>query len=181
MKKVIFLALMALLTIQSKSQGTAETVKSPVKWYTIQEAEKLYQKDPRPIFVDTYTDWCGWCKKMDRETFTNPVIANILNTKFYPVKFNAESKESVTFMGHTYINDGKAGNANQLAVALLGGQLSYPTVVFLFAKDDKLQAQPVPGFREPKDMEVLLSFFADKAYTTQTWDAFQSNFKGKIQ
>ncbi len=181
MKKVIFFALLALVTFQSKSQSTAETVKSPVKWYTIQEAEKLNQKSPRPIFVDTYTDWCGWCKKMDRETFTNPVIANILNTKFYPVKFNAESKESVTFMGHTFVNDGKSGNANQLAVALLGGQLSYPTVVFIVPGKDKPMVQPVPGFREPKDMEVLLSFFGDKAYTTQTWDAFQSSFKGKIQ
>jgi thioredoxin-related protein len=181
MKRLIFLALITLVTIQSKAQSTAETVKSPVKWYTIQEAEKLNQKDPRPIFVDTYTDWCGWCKKMDRETFTNPVIANILNTKFYPVKFNAESKESVTFMGHTFVNDGKAGNAHQLAVALLGGQLSYPTVVFIIPDKDKPKVQPVPGFREPKDMEVLLSFFGEKAYLTQSWDAFQSSFKGKIQ
>ena len=69
------------------------------------------------------------------------------------------------FLGKTYINDGKAGNANQLAVALLNGQLSYPTVVFLTIGDGgKVTADPVPGFREPKDMEALLSYFADKAF-----------------
>ena len=45
---------------------------------------------------------------MDRETFLNSVIADILNTKFYPVKFDAEGKESVTFFGQTFVNDGKS-------------------------------------------------------------------------
>ena len=119
---------------------------------------------------------------MDQETFTNPVIAEILNTSFYPVKFNAEGAESISFFGQTFINDGKYGKAHQLAVALLQGKLSYPTVVFM-TKDDnnKISASPVPGFRQPKEMETLLRFFADKAYVTQSWQDFQTNFKGKIQ
>jgi uncharacterized protein YyaL (SSP411 family) len=78
-KAIIILSLVSLATI---SFGQA----SPVKWYSIEEAAALAQADPRPIFVDTYTDWCGWCKKLDKDTFSNPVIADILNTKYYPVK-----------------------------------------------------------------------------------------------
>ena len=118
---------------------------------------------------------------MDKDTFTNSVISDMLNNKFYPVKFNAEGKESVTFLGQTFINDGKSGNAHQLAVALLQGQLSYPTVVFLTQKDGKFGVAPVPGYKPPKEMEMLLSFFATKAYDTQSWDEFQKGFKGKIQ
>jgi len=182
MKKSLIISLLILSSFTVKSQVVSTSNNSSVKWVTIQEAENLNKKTPKPFFIDTYTDWCGWCKKMDKETFTNPVISDLLNNKFYPVKFDAEGSESVTFLGQTFINDGKAGKAHQLAVALLQGQLSYPTVVFLTTqKDGKLGVSPVPGFKEPKEMEILLSFFADKAYETQTWEAFQKSFQGKVK
>jgi thioredoxin-related protein len=173
MKTYLILLSLSIISLSGYSQ------KSNIKWYSIEEAEKLIRESPRPIFIDTYTDWCGWCKKLDQETFSNPVIADILNNKFYPVKFDAEGKEIVNFQGRTFINDGKAGKAHQLAVALLKGQLSYPTVVFLDEKGQLLT--PVPGYRVPKDMEVLLSFFAEKAYEKQKWEDFQKSFIGKVQ
>jgi thioredoxin-related protein len=182
MKKSFIIVLLILEVVTAKAQNAKSAEQSAVKWFTIQEAEKLNKQSPRPMFIDTFTDWCGWCKKMDKDTFTNPVISDILNNKFYPVKFNAEGKESVDFMGKTFINDGKSGNAHQLAIALLNGQLSYPTVVFLYPqKNGQLAAAPVAGYKEPKEMEVLLSFFAEKAYETQKWEDFQKTFKGKVQ
>jgi len=181
MKRFFLILLIASVTYNTFSQIPASQGKSEIKWHTIQEAEKLFNKSPRPIFIDTYTDWCGWCKKMDSETFTDPVIADILNTKFYPVKFNAEVKDSVTFLGQTFINDGTAGKTHQLAIALLQGQLSYPTVVFMTKEDEKFAVSPVQGFRVAKEMEVLLSFFADDAYKTRKWDEFQKSFVGKVQ
>jgi thioredoxin-related protein len=118
---------------------------------------------------------------MDKETFTNPVIIDILNSKFYPVKFDAEGKENVTFLGQTFLNDGKYGKAHQLAVALLQGQLSYPTVVFLTQDSGKIGVSPVPGFKQAGEMEVLLSFFSDKAYQSQNWEVYQKSFVGKVK
>lgn len=153
--------------------------KAGVKWYNIEEAEKLAKENPKPLMVDTFTDWCGWCKKLDQDTFSNPVVAEILNTKFYPVKFDAEGKNPVTFQGQIFINDGKTGEAHQFAFALLRGQLSYPNLAFF---NDKLQLLTnVPGYREPKEMEVLLSFIAEKAYDKQNYQEYEKGFTGKVK
>ena len=72
-----------------------------VKWYSFEEAVELNKTKPKKILVDVYTDWCGWCKKMDQNTFSHPVIAEYINKNFYAVKFDAESKEAIKFKEYT--------------------------------------------------------------------------------
>jgi len=170
------LALLLLLTIPAFLLS-AQT--APVKWYSIEEAVNLAKSDPRPIFVDTYTDWCGWCKKLDKDTFSNPVIADILNTKFYAVKFDAEGSEPVTFQGRRFINDGKIGKTHQLAYALLQGQLGYPSIVFLTSQSELIT--PVSGYRTPAQIEPMLMYFAGTSWQNQSFDDFMKTFKGKLQ
>lgn len=173
MKKSFIILLLVTAGLNLSAQKTT------VKWYTIEEAEKLSKTNPRPMIIDAYTDWCSWCKKLDQDTFSNSVIAEILNTKYYPVKFDAEGKYPVTFQGTKYINDGKSGRTHQLTNALITGQGGYPNMVFI---NDKLQLLTnVPGYREPKEMEPLLMFFAEKAYEKQDFQAYQKAFKGKVQ
>lgn len=175
MKKTILITIFcALLSIMAYSQ------ENDVKWYTIEEAEKLMNEAPKPLFIDTYTDWCGWCKRMDSETFSNSVIANILNNDFYPVKFDAESSDEVTFFGQKFINDGTAGKAHQLAIALLQGNLAYPTVVILTPKDGKIYVTPIAGYKVPKELELILSFFKDSSNMDKDFSDFQKNFVSQI-
>jgi uncharacterized protein YyaL (SSP411 family) len=173
MKKLLFSLLIAAAGLVVSAQDTA------VKWYTIEEASALAKTNPRPIFVDTYTDWCGWCKKLDKDTFSNPVIAEILNTKYYAVKFDAEGKDPVTFQGRKFINDGSLGKTHQLAYALLQGKLGYPTVVFLTASSELIT--PVSGYKTPAQIEPMLHYFAGTSWQKQGYDEFLKTFKGKAQ
>jgi uncharacterized protein YyaL (SSP411 family) len=173
MKKLLFSLLIAAAGLVVSAQDTA------VKWYTIEEASALAKTNPRPIFVDAYTDWCGWCKKLDKDTFSNPVIAEILNTKYYAVKFDAEGKDPVTFQGRKFINDGSLGKTHQLAYALLQGKLGYPTVVFLTASSELIT--PVSGYKTPAQIEPMLHYFAGTSWQKQGYDEFLKTFKGKAQ
>lgn len=174
MRRAIIISIICILSSLMAHSQTG------VKWYTIEEAEKLMNETPKPLFIDTYTDWCSWCKKMDKETFTEPVIAEMLNNDFYAVKFDAETKDEITFMGQKFINDGSAGKAHQLAVSLLQGQLAYPTVVILTPKDGKIYISPIPGYKVPEEMEIIMSYLKDSSNMGKDFSDFQKNFVSKI-
>ena len=158
MKKLFGYFLLIFLLIAAKPPETAT-----VKWYTIEQALALNEHAPRKIMVDVFTDWCGWCKVMDQQTFHDPVIAKILNEKYYPVKFNAETRDTIVFQGRTFVNDGQGTrSAHQLAVAMLNGKLSYPNIVFIDENNQLITA--IPGFRKPEEMEQILEYIGQSLY-----------------
>jgi len=173
MKKFVILIFFILPSFLLSGQTTE------VKWFTIEEAAALTKANPRPIFVDVYTTWCGWCKVLDRETFPDSVIAELLNTKYYAVKFDAESKSPITFQGRTFVNDGSLGKYHQLAYALLQGKLSFPTVVFLTEKSELIT--PLPGFRKAAEMEPFLVYFSGSEWQKKAFDEFIKGFIGQVK
>jgi thioredoxin-related protein len=159
------------------SASTAsKSAEAKINWVTFEEAIEKNKKKPKKIFIDVYTDWCGWCKVMDKQTFTDPIIIEYINQNYYAVKFNAEGSQPITFKDKKYefVPSGNRGY-HQLAAELLQGRLSYPTVVFLDEKMDLLQ--PVPGFRKPPEMDLMLKFFGGNHYKTTSYDIFQQQYK----
>lgn len=176
MKKILLI----ITAIVLSTITYAKEKDTPIKWYTFQEAIKLQKENPKMIFVDVYTDWCGWCKKMDKSTFSNEVIAKYMNENYYPVKFDAEMKAEVEFKGKTYINSGKSrGSSHDLAKALLNGQMSYPSYAFLTKEADLLTV--VQGYMKANDFEPILYFFGGNHYKDTEWKEFKSTFKGSVK
>ena len=187
MKKLIVLIIISIFVTKGYSQEKKSAVAQQqvvevvkLKWYTLEEAEKLNKVKPKKFLIDVYTDWCGWCKKMDKETFNHPVIAAYLNENFYPVKFNAETNDTIVFNGGKYINLNKgARSTHPLAASLLGWRMSYPSIVYLSENLEYLG--PMPGYKTADQMEMILSFIAQDKFKTVTMEDFQKTFVGKIK
>jgi thioredoxin-related protein len=164
---------------------TLHTVHSQIQWMTMNEALEAQEQEPKKIFADMYTDWCGPCKMMDKNTFTNPDFVDYVNTHYYPVKFNAEGNESVTYKDFEYTNPnykpelkGKRNAQHLFANALkISG---YPTVIFFDENADVIA--PLVGYRTADQLEIFLKMIAKDDYkkltTEESWQAYQEDFEG---
>jgi thioredoxin-related protein len=123
-----------------------------INWLTFEEAAAKTAIQPKMILVDVYTDWCGWCKKMDKNTFTDAKVITYINDNFYPVKINAEdSKNKFTFKGKEYT---EASMAKAMRVN------SYPNFVIMDPAMENITQ--LPGYREPQPFLSGLSGLMDK-------------------
>jgi thioredoxin-related protein len=177
MKKLVSIIIILVLTGWfTGSYAQTPSAASKIKWLDFDEAMAANKKKPKKIFLDMYTDWCGWCKKMDQTTFVNPVVVDYMNENFYAVKFNAERKDTVEFQGKTYANSNPSGkrSSHQLAQTLMSGRMSYPSYVFLDEQSNRITI--VPGYRKAPEFESILNFIASDAYKTKKWEEFVSGF-----
>jgi len=148
--RILFILAIAIVFLGCKNNS--ETTANEIKWLTIKEANEVLIKGTNKKFVvDVYTDWCHWCKVMDKNTFSDPEVISYLNENFHMVKFNAEQKESVVHRGIEYNWQAMGRNGvNGLGIELLSGRMSYPSLVYL---NEKLEPIVVsPGYKEPQQL-----------------------------
>ncbi len=167
MTKIRYITLFFLFTCL----GTIPSI-AQINWLTWEEAQAKNQVEPRKFIIDVYTQWCGWCKKMDKATFQQPDISSYINKNYYAVKFDAETKTDINFKNKPYkfVRQGSSGY-HELAAEITFGKLSYPTLVFL---DEKLNViQPIPGYKDPGSLDKIMKYFAEDYYKTTPWKKYE--------
>ena len=165
---------------KNKKKATVAAAEQ-INWLSIEEAVELSKKEPRKVIVDVYASWCGWCKKMDKQTYTHPEIVKYINKKYYAVKLDAESRKNFKLGGRTYsyVRQGRGG-ANMLAVELLDGMIQLPSTVILDETFSKVQV--VNGFLKAQDMDKVLHYFGDGYYEKKiSQGVFERNFRSRIK
>ena len=175
MKKLLLLGL--LLVVGSM---TAQKI----NWMSMEEALAAQEKQPKKIFMDVYTTWCGPCKLLDRNTFSDAQVAKFINDNYYAVKFNAEGDEELTYQDFTYTNPnyqpGRKGRNSQHLFAHALKITGYPSLVFF--KEDGTLIQAIAGYKTPQQLEIFLKMIANDDYkkltTAEAWQDYQENFKG---
>ncbi len=178
---VLLFGVVAFTTKESSKKPTAQATE--IHWMSLDEALAAQKVKPKKIMMDAYTNWCGPCKMLDRNTFHDPNVVQYVNEHFYAVKFNAEGNEKVTYKGKTYTNPNynpakpNSRNASHQLSRYFRIN-SYPTIIFLDEEAGYLT--PVKGYRSPKQLELYLKLFGENDYktlkTSADWEAYQKNF-----
>lgn len=152
-----------------------------IEWLSFEEAVKRNETNPKKIIVDVYTSWCGWCKKMDANTFTNPTIVRYINKHYWAVKLNAERKDTIILGSQQFVNENleRKRGPHQLAVALLNGKMTYPSIVYL-DESVELMHPAIAGYQDPKSLEEIIKYFGEGSYQTTPWDEYLKAFKSEI-
>ncbi len=151
--KKIFLALIITL-------GALTAQAQEIKWMSMDEALAAQKKKAKPIFMDVFTDWCGPCKMLDKNTFHDAEVVKYISENYYAVKFNAESNSEINYKGKKYTNpqynpDRKGRNAVHEFAMFLGIR-AYPSMIVFDAKGEV--KEPIVGYYQPSQLlEALKS------------------------
>ncbi len=158
------------------SFGKVNEEENAINWLSWDEAMELNKENPRKIFIDVYTDWCGWCKRMDKSTFIDPEVVSYMNVHFYAIKLDAEQKEDIVWNGNTfkYKKGGRRG-VHELAYSLLDGKLGYPAFVYLDEEYSRIMISP--GFKQAVQIMDELQFAQGEHYKTTDFKTFQKSIK----
>jgi len=170
------------LLILSYFSASSFAQSNQIQWHSIEEVEALQMKEARKVLMDVYTTWCGPCKLMMKNTFSNKNVIEYINKHYYAVKFDAESGKDVTFKGNVYSNPDYNPNAYRKASHQLAQAFnvnSYPTVIYM---DENMEViAPIKGYLKPDQIELYLKLFAENIYlevkSKDDFQKFQANFK----
>ncbi|MEO6456134.1 MAG: DUF255 domain-containing protein [Ginsengibacter sp.] len=143
-------------------------------WSGLKEISVKLKKQEKPVLIDLYTDWCHWCKVMDKKTYGNQKVINYLSKNFYVAKVNAETKDSLTWDTKTYFYNSHY-LINEFALYATKGQPGFPTTVILPSENS--QPISISGFLEPKELEPILKYFGEREYLTKTFTEYKKTFK----
>lgn len=184
MKTKILLPLLLLVVVSAlagwRLNGDANREASTkINWMSFEEAVAKNKKQPRKMVIDVYTDWCGWCKKMDASTFSDVQIAEYVNNNYYPVKLDAEMRDTVIFdeRAFTFVVQNPTTNRgfHQLAASLLDGKMSYPSIVVLDEQFNRIGL--VASYMDIPTFDRMIKYYGGNYHKTTPFEDFAKAYK----
>ncbi|MBL7811369.1 MAG: DUF255 domain-containing protein [Bacteroidetes bacterium] len=147
-----------LQTVEKDNPTDTTAPASTITWLDFESGYAKAAKENKILLIDVYTDWCGWCKVMDRETYTNAEVIQAVNKDFVTVKLNPEKNR-------TYKFGDKSMAADELHAWLgYGRTFGYPTTYFMMKPGSTEERYSQAGYLEaPQFMKILTIVLGKKS------------------
>jgi thioredoxin-related protein len=179
--KTVLIAVGILLSVQTVSAGDAPVARATntatmkesaepggIQWLSFDEGIAKAQKENKPIVIDFYTTWCGYCKKMDAGTFKDPEVVRYMRENFVGVRVNGEATSMVS-------HEGERISERELARSF--GVRGFPTFWFLDSTGGKIG--PAPGYKPKESFLPLLRYVGGSHYKTMSYESYLKKEDGQ--
>jgi thioredoxin-related protein len=153
--------LVAVLIMETGTVAALGGDKNELRWSALDQGLIEANRTGKKILIDVYTTWCGWCKKMDTDTYSNARVSSYLQSHYVLVKLNAESSKQLTYKGEKY---------SEQDFARAFGVDGYPTILFL-----KSNGEPITkysGYANAATFHDVVSYIAEDHYLTKKYDEY---------
>lgn len=159
MKSLFAVTLVVLAAILGGSMSTANL--NGFEWKNVNDALEAAPKQNKKIILDVYTDWCGWCKRMDKDTYADSAVSAYISEHYIASKMNPEKEGTVKFDNREF-SQAQFGAAMEIK--------GYPATAFFNEKGELLTV--VGGYIKAKEFLMILKFFGEDIYKTTSWDDY---------
>jgi len=116
-----------------------------IKWYSYDEGLALGKADKKKVYINFYADWCGYCRKMEKETFQDSRVISFLNQNYISIRINSDKEKKLS---------------RQYNVSGL------PANIFVSDTGENIGNQP--GYLGPADFMKVITFVYEEKYKPKT-------------
>ena len=129
--------IISLLIFTLVFSNIAAAQKATINWISFEQLDDSLRAKPKKVLISFYADWCSYCKKMERVAYKNSKVVTLLNSEYYAVKMNVETRDTIVFENRKFMNEewGKKRNPTHQIPLLLasrkGKPFSLPATIIL--------------------------------------------------
>ncbi len=159
---------LALVALPAAAQTDASVIPASAPgWLAMAPAVAQSRAEQKVMLVHAYAVWCGWCERMDRETYTDSTVQAYVAEHFVATRIDLENQTEIPFFEHT------------MTMAALGrafGVAGTPTTVFV--GPDGQPITKIAGFRDAPTLLLVMQYVNGGTYETESFQQYLDRING---